>query len=156
MVQSQSLNMHSEIIAPRIQPNGKDHPVSTSLGKFHTDPHSTEVWSTEVHQDSVHWISYQLLTAPTSKDQGQPTAWGSPLAVITQSTLLNFWSCSIHLEKESLRPSHLSWSLIVSGLVVFYFWGFKYIDLISTLQICVCAKVTWSLCSLDWTHNFPL
>ena len=60
MLPSLSMNVHSEIIAPRIQPNGKDHPVSTSLGKFHTDPHSTEVWSTEVHQDSVHWISYQL------------------------------------------------------------------------------------------------
>ena len=115
MLPSQSMNVHSEIIAPRIQPNGKDHPVSTSLGKFHTDPHSTEVWSTEVHQDSVHWISYQL-----------PVPWTAyclRLTPVSQHTvtLLNLPFCFIHLQKESLRPSHLSWSLIVSGLVVFYF-----------------------------------
>ena len=97
--------MHSEIIAPRIHPPvGKVtpyvHPGENSTGTP-TYVRDVECWGPP---GFWHWISYQLLTAPTSKDQGQPTAWGSPLAVITQSTLLNLCFCFVHLQKESLRP----------------------------------------------------
>ena len=32
------------------------------------------------------------------------TAWGSPLSAVTESTLLNLWFSSTHLQKECLRP----------------------------------------------------
>ena len=38
------------------------------------------------------------------------------------------WSFSLH--SHTPFPSHLSWSLITSCVVVFDLWGFKYIDLI--------------------------
>ena len=46
------LNMHSEIIAPRVDPKWERLPHKHIVGKFHMDSNITEMWSSEVHQDS--------------------------------------------------------------------------------------------------------
>ena len=92
------MNMHSVIITPRLRPVRKRFHLMYILGKIpqglqhHRD---VEYWCPP---GFWHWISYQLLYP------AQPTSWGSPLAVITQSTLLNLCFCFVHLQKESLRP----------------------------------------------------
>lgn len=71
-------------------------------------PISQSCGSSEVHQDSLHWISYQL-----------PKFWTAhrlrltPVSRLTQSTLLNLCFCFIHLQKES-RPdtSSSAWNQI--------------------------------------------
>lgn len=58
------MSMHSEIITPEINPKWK----ISHLMHIYGEPAISEVWSFDVHQDSVHCIPYQLLYP------GQPAA----------------------------------------------------------------------------------
>ena len=108
------------------------------------DSDITEMWSSDVHQDSD-------IGSPTSSCTLNSLLPESHPCQPSKSTLLNIWFCFIHLQKQSLRPdmtsspwnwdqqhddfpdswltpsfslpltllllSHLSWSLITSWLV---------------------------------------
>ena len=66
------------------------------LMHIYGEPAISEVWSFDVHQDSVNCVPYRLLYP------GQPAAWGSPLSAITVTStklLILFYSPT-----ESLRP----------------------------------------------------
>ena len=86
------------------------HPGENST---RTPTYITEMWSAEAHQDSNTGSPTNFCTLDrVLLYPGRPTAWGSPLSAVTQSTQLNFWAHFIHLQEQSLRrdTSSSPWS----------------------------------------------
>lgn len=185
------MNMHSETIAPRIDPQWERFPDICILGKaVPHGPHtlqkcgvlrSTRFLTLDQLPAPVPWTSYCLRLTPASRHTLNCTKpwvlFYSPTESHWYQTHLHgikinntdwdtfpgsslTWSFSLHM--HTVFPSHPSWSLMASYLVVFDFWGFKHIDLITALQTCkshLKSVFTWlntQFCTLNIQETVPL